>query len=78
MIKSFSFFCFLYVIQYIYYLEGEELNIQQEKLITDNSLIKVEVNNIYSLTDEERENDKNYITIMNEIIENYKKELYKK
>lgn len=65
-------------IQYIYYLEGEELNIQQEKLITDNSLIKVEVNNIYSLTDEERENDKNYITIMNEIIENYKKELYKK
>ena len=65
-------------IQYIYYLEGYEFNKAQEKLITDYSLIKIEINDIYSLTDEERNEGKNYITIMNEIIDNYKKELYKK
>ena len=65
-------------IQYIYYLEGEKLNVQQEKLISDNSLIKIEINDIFSLTDEERKADKTYLTIMNEIIDNYKKELYKK
>ena len=64
-------------IQYIYYLEGEELTTSQEKLISDNALVKIEINDIYSLTDEERNEEKNYITIMNEIIENYKKELYK-
>ena len=65
-------------IQYIFYLEGEKLNNTQEKLINDTGLIKIEINDIFSLTDEERDNSKNYITIMKEIIENYKKELYKK
>ncbi len=65
-------------IQYIYSFEGEKLNIQEEKLITDNQLVKVAINDIYSLSDEERNNEKNYLTIMNEIIDNYKKELYKK
>ena len=65
-------------IQYVYYLEGDELNNAQEKLINDSGLIKIEINDIFSLTDEERENGQNYITIMKDIIENYKKELYKK
>ncbi len=64
-------------IQYIYYLEGEKLNQTQEKLISDNSLIKVEINDMFSLTDQEREENKDYLTIMNETIENYKKELFK-
>lgn len=65
-------------IQYIYYIEGEEFNEQQEKLVTDNGLVKVAINNLFTLSDEERNENKNYITLMNEIIENYKKELYKK
>ena len=65
-------------IQYVYYLEGDQLNSAQEKLINDAGLIKIEINDIFSLTDEERENGENYITIMKDIIENYKKELYKK
>ena len=65
-------------IQYIYYLEGDEFNSTQEKLINDSGLVKIEINDIFSLTDEERESGKNYITIMYDIIENYKKELYKK
>ena len=64
-------------IQYIFYLEGETFNSTQEKLINDSSLIKVEINDIFSLTDEERNEGKDYLSIMNEIIDNYKKELYK-
>ena len=33
---------------------------------------------MYTLTDEERKEEKDYITLMDEIIDNYKKELYKK
>jgi len=65
-------------IQYIYLLEGDELNQTQEKLVTDNSLVKIEINNLFTLTDEERNENKDYISLMNETIENYKKELYKK
>ena len=52
--------------------------ITQEKFISDNSLMKIEINNVFSLTDEERQEEKDYISIMNETIDNYKKELYKK
>ena len=65
-------------IQYIFYLEGETFTTAQEKLINDSGLIKVETNDIFSLTDEERNDGKDYLSIMNEIIDNYKKELYKK
>lgn len=65
-------------IQYIYTLEGEELNEAQEKLITNKALVKIEINDMFTLSDEEKEASKDYITLMNEIIENYKKELYKK
>lgn len=65
-------------IQYIFYLKGDKLNQTQEKLITDNSLIKIEINNLFTITDAEKSESKDYITIMNEIITNYKKELYKK
>ena len=61
-------------IQYVYFLEGEKLNSTQEKLINDSGLIKIEINDMFSLTDAERDNGKNYINKMNEIIENYKKE----
>ena len=59
-------------------LEGDEFTPAQEKFISDNSLMKIEINNVFSLTDEERQEEKDYISIMNETIDNYKKELYKK
>ena len=64
-------------IQYIFYLKGDKFSQDQEKLITDNSLVKIEINNLFTITDEEKASGKDYITIMNEIIDNYKKELYK-
>ena len=33
---------------------------------------------MFTLSDEERKDEKNYVILMDEIIDNYKKELYKK
>lgn len=65
-------------IKYIYYLGGDELTDRQNKFISDNSLTKIVIPNLFTLTDEERKDNKDYIALMNEIIDSYKKELYKK
>lgn len=65
-------------IKYVYYLDGDELTDRQNKFISDNSLTKITIPNLFTLTDNERKDNKDYITLMNEIIDNYKKELYKK
>ncbi len=64
-------------IQYIYSLDNEKLSETQEKFISDNSIVKVQVNNLFTLSDKERESEEDYITLMESIIELYKKELYK-
>lgn len=64
-------------IEYIYVLENEELTEEQEKYISSNSLTKVIINDMFTLSDEERKDEKDYIILMDEIIDNYKKELYK-
>ena len=65
-------------IQYIFYLKGDKLTPSQEKLIADHSLLKIEINDLFTITDAEKAEGKDYISIMNDIIDNYKKELYKK
>lgn len=64
-------------IEYIYIVEGEELTEEQEKYISSNSLTKVFINDLFTLSDEERKDGKDYIILMDEIIDNYKKELFK-
>ena len=64
-------------IQYIYSLDDEVLTETQEKFISDNGLVKIPINNLHTLSDDERKNSDNYITLMNKIIEEYKRELYK-
>ncbi len=64
-------------IMYVYYIEGQVLNETQEKFITSNSLKKIEINDLFTLSEEERKDNKDYISLMNEIIEKYKTELYK-
>lgn len=65
-------------IKYVYYLGGDELTDRQNKFISDNSLTKIVIPNLFTLTDDERKDNKDYIALMNEIIDSYKKELYKK
>lgn len=64
-------------IKYIYVLKGTELNANITKLIQDYSLEKLEINDLANITDEQRKNGSTYLTIMNEILELFKKELYK-
>ena len=64
-------------IQYIYYLEGQELTEEQNKFITDNSLTKIQIDDLFTLSDEERKENKDYISLMNLFIDNLKKELFK-
>ena len=51
-----------------------------KKMITSNKIKYVYYleGDEFTLTDDERKDNKDYITLMNEIIDNYKKELYKK
>lgn len=65
-------------IQYVYSLDDEVLTEAQEKFITENNLIKVNINNLFTLSDDERNSNETYITLAKKIIDEYKKELYKK
>lgn len=64
-------------IQYIYLLDDDVLTETQEKFIADNGLVKISINNLYTLSDDERNEDEDYISLMKAIIEEYKRELYK-
>lgn len=65
-------------IQYVYYLEDDVLNERQEKFISENSIVKIPIKSMFTITEEEKNNNKDYISMMNDVIDNYKKELYKK
>lgn len=65
-------------ISYVFSLSNETLTQTQEKFINTNSLVKITINDLFTISDDERDAEEDYITLMNKIIENYKKELYKK
>lgn len=65
-------------IQYVYYLEDDTLNERQEKFISENSIVKVPIKSMFTITEEDKNENKDYISMMNDVIDNYKKELYKK
>lgn len=64
-------------IKYIYSLKGEELSESVNNFINDNKLNKIEINPFTTITSEQRTNGSSYISLMNEIIDEFKKELFK-
>lgn len=64
-------------IKYIYSLKGETLTDSVNKFINDNKLNKIEINPFTTMTSEQRTNGSNYISLMNNIIDEFKKELFK-
>lgn len=64
-------------IKYIYILKGEEVNPTITKLIQDYSLETLEVDTVITITDDQRKNGATYLTIMKEILDLFKKELYR-
>ncbi len=64
-------------IKYIYVLKGEELDTEITKLIQNYSLETLEIDTITTISDEQRKNGATYLTIMKEILDQFKKELYR-
>jgi len=64
-------------IKYIYVLKGFELTEDIEKFITEQKIEKLEINPMYTLTDDDRKENLDYLTIMNDNIKKYKTELFK-
>ena len=64
-------------IKYIYSLKGEELSESVNTFINDNKLTKIEIDPFTTITSEQRTNGSTYISLMNNIIDEFKKELFK-
>ncbi len=64
-------------IKYIYSLNGEELSESVNTFINDNKLTKIEIDPFTTITSEQRANGSTYISLMNNIIDEFKKELFK-
>ncbi len=64
-------------IKYVYVFENEELDKSITNFIDNYKLTKIEINPIYLLTDEEQNEGITFISKMNDVIDLYKKELYK-
>ncbi len=64
-------------IKYIYVLRGTELSKEINDFIEENSLEKIEINPMFTLSDDERKNNDDYISIMNNNITQFKTELFR-
>lgn len=63
-------------VHYIYVKKNEELNETVKKIVEETGVELIELNTISNLTEEERNDKKDYISLMNENIELLKNELY--
>lgn len=64
-------------IEYIYLLKGESISDSINTFINDNKITKIEINPFTTITNEQRINGETYISLMNKVIEELKKELFK-
>ena len=64
-------------IKYVYTMRGKPISEDIEKFIADNKLEKIEIDTMYTLTDEQRKNGTDYLNIMNDNINKLKTELFR-
>ena len=64
-------------VNYFYAYENAEVNNDVSKIIENNGIETLNIKNLKNITDEEREQDQNYLTLMYNNLEELKKELYK-
>ncbi|MEG2457807.1 MAG: metal ABC transporter substrate-binding protein [Bacilli bacterium] len=65
-------------IHYIYTIKGEVLSDKLVEFVANNNLEVVEIDTLSSLTEAQRNNSEDYMSVMKENIDSYKKELYTK
>ena len=64
-------------VKYIYMIKGEEKSETINTLLSENSSLQViEIDNLSNITTEDKNDGKDYISIMNENIDKFKQELY--
>lgn len=64
-------------IKYVYSLKGDGITDYINTFINDQKLTKIEINPFTTITNEERLNSETYVSLMNKIIDELKKELFK-
>lgn len=64
-------------IKYIYTLKGDVLSESINTFINDYKLTKIEINPFPTISEEQRINGETYVSLMNNIIDEFKKELFK-
>ena len=64
-------------LKYIYSIKGENTSESINTFINDNKLTKIEIDPFITITQEQRSNGATYISLMNNIIDELKKELFK-
>ena len=64
-------------IKYVYTMKGKTITEEIEKFITDNNLEKIEIDTMYTLTDDQRKEGTDYLQIMNDNISKFKTELFR-
>ena len=64
-------------IKYLYIYENAPLTEEVKQTVEDNSVETLDIKNLKNITDEERDQDEDYFTIMYNNLEEIKKELYK-
>lgn len=64
-------------IKYVYTMKSKPLTEEIEKFITDNNLEKIEIDTMYTLTDDQRKEGTDYLGIMNDNINKFKTELFR-
>ena len=64
-------------IKYLYIYENTNLNDDIKNYINENSIETLNIKNLKNITDDDREQNKNYLSIMYENLDEIKKELYK-
>ncbi|CDE98714.1 aBC-type metal ion transporter periplasmic subunit [Clostridium sp. CAG:628] len=64
-------------IKYVYVLRGNTLSEEIETFIKNYNLEKIEIDSMYTITDEDKNNGNNYLSIMTENINKFKTELFR-
>lgn len=64
-------------IKYLYVYENTDNTDDVNKFLEEKQIESLSIKNLKNITDEERENDENYLTLMYKNLEELKKELYK-
>ena len=64
-------------IKYAYVLRGNTLSEEIETFINNYNLEKIEIDSMYTITDEDKNNGNNYLSIMTENINKFKTELFR-